>query len=45
MGAGITVSALDAGLSVVMVERDAESIAAARKNVEKVYDGLIARAA
>ena len=43
MGAGITVSALDAGLSVVMVERDAESIARGQKNVEKVYDGLIAR--
>src|SRR5690606_18720634 len=43
MGAGITVAALDAGLSVVMVERDAESIARGRANVEKVYDGLIAR--
>ena len=43
MGAGITVSALDAGLSVVMVERDAESIARGQKNVEKVYDGLIAK--
>ncbi|WP_404300464.1 3-hydroxyacyl-CoA dehydrogenase NAD-binding domain-containing protein [Alicycliphilus denitrificans] len=43
MGAGITVSALDAGLSVVMIERDAESIARGQKNVEKVYDGLIAK--
>ena len=43
MGAGITVSALDAGLSVVMVERDAESIARGQANVEKVYDGLIAK--
>ncbi|MBS0508643.1 MAG: enoyl-CoA hydratase/isomerase family protein [Proteobacteria bacterium] len=43
MGAGISVSALDAGLSVVMIERDAESIARGRKNVEKVYDGLIAK--
>ncbi|MDA8445855.1 3-hydroxyacyl-CoA dehydrogenase NAD-binding domain-containing protein [Paracidovorax valerianellae] len=43
MGAGITVSALDAGLSVVMVERDPESIARGRANVEKVYDGLIAK--
>ena len=43
MGAGITVAALDAGLSVVMIERDAESIARGRKNVEKVYDGLIAK--
>ena len=43
MGAGITVSALDAGLSVVMVERDAESIARGQQNVEKVYDRLISR--
>ncbi len=43
MGAGITVSALDAGLAVVMIERDAESIARGQKNVEKVYDGLIAK--
>ena len=43
MGAGIAVSALDAGLSVVMVERDAESIARGQANVEKVYDGLIAK--
>ena len=43
MGAGITVSALDAGFPVVMVERDAESIARGRANVEKVYDGLIAK--
>ena len=43
MGAGITVSALDAGFPVTMVERDAESIARGRANVEKVYDGLIAK--
>ena len=43
MGAGITVSALDAGFAVTMIERDAESIARGRKNVEKVYDGLIAK--
>ncbi|WP_119967568.1 3-hydroxyacyl-CoA dehydrogenase NAD-binding domain-containing protein [Simplicispira lacusdiani] len=43
MGAGITVSALDAGLQVTMIERDAESIARGQKNVEKVYDGLIAK--
>ncbi|KTT23726.1 3-hydroxyacyl-CoA dehydrogenase NAD-binding domain-containing protein [Pseudacidovorax intermedius] len=41
MGAGIAVSALDAGLPVVMVERDDASIARGRANVEKVYDGLI----
>ncbi|RDI21337.1 3-hydroxyacyl-CoA dehydrogenase [Pseudacidovorax intermedius] len=41
MGAGIAVSALDAGLPVVMVERDDGSIARGQANVEKVYDGLI----
>ncbi|QQX86629.1 enoyl-CoA hydratase/isomerase family protein [Cupriavidus necator] len=43
MGAGIAVAALDAGLQVVMIERDAESIARGQANVEKVYDGLIAK--
>ncbi|MEG1281375.1 MAG: 3-hydroxyacyl-CoA dehydrogenase NAD-binding domain-containing protein [Comamonas sp.] len=43
MGAGITVSALDAGFTVTMVERDDESIARGRANVEKVYDGLISK--
>jgi 3-hydroxyacyl-CoA dehydrogenase len=43
MGAGIAVAMLDAGLAVTMVERDAESLARGRRNVEKVYDGLVAR--
>lgn len=43
MGAGIAVSALDAGFPVVMVERDQVSIDRGRANVEKVYDGLIAK--
>ena len=43
MGAGIAVSVLDAGLPVTMVERDAQSIARGRANVEKVYDGLVAK--
>lgn len=43
MGAGIAVSVLDAGLPVTMIERDAESLARGRANVEKVYDGLIAK--
>lgn len=43
MGAGITVSALDAGFTVTMIERDAESIARGQTNVEKVYNGLIAK--
>ncbi|MDQ2095851.1 3-hydroxyacyl-CoA dehydrogenase NAD-binding domain-containing protein [Rhodalgimonas zhirmunskyi] len=38
MGAGITVAALNAGLRVTMVERDAESIEKGQQNVEKVYD-------
>jgi 3-hydroxyacyl-CoA dehydrogenase len=43
MGAGITVSALDAGYPVTMIEREAESIARGRANVEKVYNGLVAK--
>jgi 3-hydroxyacyl-CoA dehydrogenase len=43
MGAGIAVAMLDAGLPVTMVERDAESLARGRANVEKVYDGLITK--
>ncbi|MEJ8848250.1 3-hydroxyacyl-CoA dehydrogenase NAD-binding domain-containing protein [Variovorax rhizosphaerae] len=43
MGAGIAVSALDAGFPVVMVERDTISIDRGRANVEKVYDGLVAK--
>ncbi len=43
MGAGIAVAALDAGLPVTMVERDEASIARGRANVEKVYDGLVAK--
>lgn len=43
MGAGIAVAALDAGLPVTMIERDAESLARGRANVEKVYNGLVAK--
>jgi 3-hydroxyacyl-CoA dehydrogenase len=43
MGAGIAVAVLDAGLPVTMVERDEASIARGRANVEKVYDGLVAK--
>lgn len=43
MGAGIAVAALDAGLPVTMIERDAESIARGRANVEKVNNGLVAK--
>jgi 3-hydroxyacyl-CoA dehydrogenase len=37
MGAGIAVAVLDAGLPVVMIERDDEALARGRANVEKVY--------
>ena len=38
MGAGIAVSALDAGLQVTMIERDQQALDRGRGNVEKVYD-------
>jgi 3-hydroxyacyl-CoA dehydrogenase len=43
MGAGIAVSVLDAGLPVTMIERDDEAVVRGRQNVEKVYNGLIAK--
>ena len=43
MGAGIAVAMLDAGLAATMVERDAESLARGRANVEKVYDALVTK--
>ena len=43
MGAGIAVSVLDAGLPVTMIERDDETLARGLQNVEKVYNGLIAK--
>ncbi|MDR6419532.1 3-hydroxyacyl-CoA dehydrogenase [Paraburkholderia phenoliruptrix] len=44
MGAGIAVAVLDAGLPVTMIERDEASLARGRAHIEKVYDGLIAKA-
>ena len=41
MGAGIAVAILNAGLPVVMIERDQESLDRGRANVEKVFDGNI----
>jgi len=41
MGAGIAVAMLDAGMPVIMIERDEPSLARGRQHVEKVYDGLI----
>ncbi|MBN3763525.1 3-hydroxyacyl-CoA dehydrogenase NAD-binding domain-containing protein [Burkholderia sp. Ac-20365] len=43
MGAGIAVALLDAGLPVTMIERDDASLARGLANIEKVYDGLIAK--
>ena len=43
MGAGIAVAMLDAGMAVTMIERDDESLARGRANVEKVYDSLVAK--
>ncbi|AVS75820.1 3-hydroxyacyl-CoA dehydrogenase NAD-binding domain-containing protein [Paracidovorax cattleyae] len=43
MGAGITVSALDAGLPVTMIEQGDASLSRGRAHVEKVYDGLVAK--
>lgn len=41
MGAGIAVAMLDAGLPVVMLERDEQSLAAGQAKVEGVYDALV----
>ncbi|WP_319824025.1 3-hydroxyacyl-CoA dehydrogenase NAD-binding domain-containing protein [Thalassovita sp.] len=43
MGAGIAVSAIDAGLDVVMIERDDESLQKARQNIERVYKRAITK--
>lgn len=43
MGAGITVALLDAGLPVILIERDAGSLDRGRANVRKVYDALVAK--
>lgn len=43
MGAGIAVAALKAGLPVTMIERDAESLARGRANIEAVFDRDLAK--
>ena len=43
MGGGIAVAALDAGLEVMMVERDEAGLEKGRLNVEKVYDRHISK--
>ncbi len=43
MGSGITVSMLYAGMAVTMIERDEESAARGRKNVERILDEGVKR--
>jgi 3-hydroxyacyl-CoA dehydrogenase len=43
MGAGIAVAVLDADLPVTMIERDEAALTRGRANVEKIYDGLVAK--
>ena len=43
MGAGITVALLTAGIPVTLVERDAESLARGRANVEGILEGGVKR--
>ena len=43
MGAGIAVALLDAGLPVIMIERDEAALERGRLHVQKVYDGLAAK--
>ncbi len=43
MGAGIAVALLGAGLPVVMVERDPDSLARGQANVAKIHETLVAR--
>lgn len=43
MGAGIAVATLEAGLPVTMIERDDNSVARGRDNVEKIYEGLVTK--
>ena len=42
MGSGITVALADAGLSVVLVERDDAALAAVRKRIGATYDRVVA---
>ena len=43
MGAGICVAALDAGLRVVMIERDTDALDAGRSRVDKVYQRNVSK--
>lgn len=43
MGAGIAIAVLEAGLPVIMIERDDEALARSRAWVGRIYDGLVAK--
>ena len=43
MGVGITISLLDAGLTVQMLEQDAQSLAGGLRRVDQIYDRAIQR--
>lgn len=43
MGAGIAVALRDAGLQVTMIERDNETVARGRTNVEKTYQAALSK--
>ncbi len=43
MGGGIAVACLLSGLSVVLIERDGEAVAKARKGIEKTLEGSVKR--
>lgn len=43
MGAGIAVAVLNAGLPVMMVERDEESLTRGRENVAKIYQRMVSK--
>lgn len=44
MGAGITAALRDAGIPVVLIERDAEAVARGLANVRAIFDGGVKRA-
>ncbi|OPH81577.1 3-hydroxyacyl-CoA dehydrogenase NAD-binding domain-containing protein [Nitrobacter vulgaris] len=44
MGAGITVALRDAGIPVVLIERDAEAVARGLANVRTIFEGGVKRA-
>lgn len=43
MGAGIAASLLSAGLPVTLVERDSQSLMRGTSQIERIYDGLVAK--